>query len=46
MRDGKTIAGVKDAGGLTPMDASDEAHRREVEYAYSWYDNIVLDIFG
>lgn len=43
--DGKTIAGVKGAGGLTPMDASDEAHRREVEYAYSWYDNIVADIF-
>jgi len=44
--DGSSIDGVKDSGGLTPMDASDEAHRREVEYAYSWYDNIVHDIFG
>jgi sulfide dehydrogenase [flavocytochrome c] flavoprotein subunit len=44
--DGGTIAGVEGAGGLTPMDASEEAHRREVEYAYSWYDNIVADIFG
>jgi sulfide dehydrogenase [flavocytochrome c] flavoprotein subunit len=42
--DGK-IVGVEGSGGLTPMDASEEAHRREVEYAYSWYDNIVEDIF-
>ena len=42
--DGK-IAGVPGSGGLTPMDASEEAHRREVEYAYSWYKNIVEDIF-
>lgn len=39
------IAEVPGAGGLTPMDASEEAHRREVEYAYSWYDNIVNDVF-
>lgn len=44
--DGATIAGVKGAGGLTPMDASPEAHRREVEYAYSWFQNITSDIFG
>ena len=44
--DGKTIAGVEGAGGLTPMDASPEARRREVEYAYSWFENIVSDIFG
>ncbi len=43
--DGK-IASVPDSGGLTPMDAPDWAHAREVEYAYSWYDNIVHDIFG
>jgi sulfide dehydrogenase [flavocytochrome c] flavoprotein subunit len=42
--DGK-IAGVPDSGGLTPMDATEEAHKREVQYAYSWYDNIVHDIF-
>jgi len=39
------IVGVKGAGGLTPMDAPDWAHKREVEYAYSWYKNIVDDIF-
>jgi sulfide dehydrogenase [flavocytochrome c] flavoprotein subunit len=34
------------AGGLTPGDASPEQLAREVQYAYSWYDNIVSDIFG
>ena len=43
--DGKTIASVKDAGGLTPMDASPAYHKREVEYAESWYVNITRDIF-
>ena len=42
--DGK-IAEVPGSGGLTPMDASPEAHAREVQYAYSWYTNIVNDIF-
>jgi len=40
------IAGVKGAGGLTPGDASAEDLKREVQYAYSWYDNIVKDIWG
>jgi sulfide dehydrogenase [flavocytochrome c] flavoprotein subunit len=44
--DGATIAGVEGAGGLTPMDAPDFALAREVQYAYSWYDNIVDDIFS
>lgn len=44
--DGKTIAGVEGAGGLTPMDASPEARKREVQYAYSWYKNITADTFG
>ena len=44
--DGSTIAGVEGAGGLTPSDAPDFALAREVQYAYSWYDNIVHDIFG
>jgi sulfide dehydrogenase [flavocytochrome c] flavoprotein subunit len=44
--DGKTIAGVEGAGGLTPMDATPEARRREVQYAHSWFENIVSDIFG
>lgn len=36
----------KIAGGLTPSDASPDALRREVQYAYSWYDNIVADMFS
>lgn len=44
--DGETIAGVEGAGGLTPMDASAEARKREVQYAYSWFENIVADCFG
>ncbi len=44
--DGKTIAGVEGAGGLSPMDASPETRRREVQYAYSWFRNITADIFG
>jgi sulfide dehydrogenase [flavocytochrome c] flavoprotein subunit len=37
---------VNMAGGLTPGDASPEQLAREVQYAYSWYDNIVSDIFS
>ncbi len=43
--DGKTIEGVKGSGGLTPMDATMEQHKREVQYALSWYINITNDIF-
>ena len=39
------ITSVPNSGGLTPMDASEEMHKREVEYAYSWYKNIVHDVF-
>lgn len=37
---------AKIAGGLTPSDASPEALQREVQYAYSWYDNMVADMFA
>ena len=43
--DGKTIAGVKGAGGLTPADASEEQLKREVLYAHSWFANITSDIY-
>jgi len=43
--DGKTIAGVEGAGGLTPGDASAEQRKREVLYAHSWFANITSDIF-
>ncbi|MBK1708548.1 MULTISPECIES: NAD(P)/FAD-dependent oxidoreductase [Marichromatium] len=44
--DGATIAPVEGAGGLTPSDAPDWALAREVQYAYSWYNNITHDTFG
>ncbi len=44
--DGSEIAGVEGAGGLTPTDAPEFALAREVQYAHSWYNNIVHDIFG
>lgn len=44
--DGKTIEGVKGAGGLTPMDASPEMLKREVSYAHSWFKNVTQDVFG
>ncbi|MBF0470490.1 MAG: FAD-dependent oxidoreductase [Gammaproteobacteria bacterium] len=37
---------VSVAGGLTPMDASEEQLRREVEFAYSWFNNVTNDAFG
>lgn len=40
------IQKVKGAGGLTPIDVSDEMRKREVAYAYSWFKNITHDIFG
>ncbi|MCP4701549.1 MAG: FAD-dependent oxidoreductase [Gammaproteobacteria bacterium] len=36
----------KVAGGLTPVDASAEQRKREVQYAYSWFRNITNDMFG
>lgn len=36
----------KIAGGLTPMDATEEARRREVQYAYSWFNNMTAEMFG
>lgn len=36
----------KVAGGLTPMDAPAFARAREVQYAYSWFENIVADMFA
>jgi sulfide dehydrogenase [flavocytochrome c] flavoprotein subunit len=33
-------------GGLTPMDATAEARAREVQYAYSWFNNMTAEMFG
>ncbi|WP_353571185.1 FCSD flavin-binding domain-containing protein [Candidatus Albibeggiatoa sp. nov. BB20] len=43
---GDVITPVKGAGGLTPKDATAEHRKREVQFAYSWYDNIVQDSFN
>ena len=42
--DRSTIENV--GGGLTPMDASAEARKREVQYAYSWFNNMTAEMFG
>ncbi len=36
----------KVAGGLSPADASPAIKQREAEYAYSWFENIVHDMFA
>ncbi|MFB1486607.1 MULTISPECIES: FCSD flavin-binding domain-containing protein [unclassified Thiocapsa] len=41
-----TIKDVEGSGGVTPADAPDWALARELQYAYSWYKNIVGDSFG
>ena len=43
--DGK-VAKVKGSGGLTSMDSSPAERAREVQYAYSWFNNITNDAFG
>jgi len=43
--DGK-VAKVEGSGGLTPMDSSPADRKREVQYAYSWFNNITHDIFN
>ncbi len=42
--DGK-IVGVKDAGGLSPMNATPSTRAIEAEYARSWFKNITADMF-
>ena len=36
----------KVAGGLSPVDASPAVKQREAEYAYSWFQNVVHDMFA
>lgn len=40
------ITKIKGAGGLTPLDASDQHRAREAAYAHSWFNNITADVFG
>jgi len=41
---GDVITPVEGSGGLSPADASAEQKKREVAYAYSWFDNIIADM--
>lgn len=43
--DGLSIEAVPDAGGTSPLAASDEEHLIDVQYAYSWYNNFTQDVF-
>ncbi len=38
------ITPIQGAGGLSPMDASDEQRKREVSYAHSWFNNVINDM--
>lgn len=45
-RGSNTILPIKGAGGLSPMDASEEQRKREVSYAHSWFKNVIDDMMG
>ncbi|MGB0722099.1 MAG: FCSD flavin-binding domain-containing protein [Gammaproteobacteria bacterium] len=45
MKDGK-LSKVKGSGGLTKKDSSPEWRAREVQYGYSWFENIKKDSWG
>ena len=44
-KDGKIVK-VKGSGGLTPKEFDAKMREREVQYAYSWFNNITSDTFG
>lgn len=45
LKEGK-LSKVKGSGGLTAKDSSPEFRGREVQYAYSWFENIKKDSWG
>ena len=45
LTDGK-LDKVSGSGGLTPKDSPPEMRAREVQYAYSWFENIKKDTWG
>ncbi len=45
LKDGK-LSKVEGSGGLTSADSSPEMRAREVQYAYSWFENIKKDSWG
>ena len=40
------LSKVDGSGGLTPQDSSPDMRAREVQYAYSWFENIKHDSWG
>jgi sulfide dehydrogenase [flavocytochrome c] flavoprotein subunit len=44
-KDGQ-IQSIANAGGLSPLDASAADRKREVAYAYSWFNNITHEMFS
>ena len=45
LKEGK-LSKVSGSGGLTPKDSSPTSRAREVQYAYSWFENIKKDSWG
>lgn len=41
-----SIIAVKDAGGVSPKDATAEFRQHEADYAHRWYRNITQEMFG
>jgi sulfide dehydrogenase [flavocytochrome c] flavoprotein subunit len=44
-KDGLSIEKIPNAGGMSPLQASDDERKVDVQYAYSWYNNFTKDIF-
>lgn len=40
------IVSIKDAGGVSPMDADDAFREAEARYARGWYDSLTADVWG
>lgn len=39
------IKKIANSGGTSPLEASDDTHAVDVQYAYSWYNNFTKDVF-
>ena len=45
VKDGSLTLSFED-NRTTPLEASQDVHKREAEYAHSWYENITAEMFG
>jgi sulfide dehydrogenase [flavocytochrome c] flavoprotein subunit len=39
-----TITPIPNSGGVSPANASPEIRKREVNYAHSWFKNVINDM--